>query len=470
MSHPYINRERCGYCGTCVSVCPKDAISLIDLHLNIDESKCVNCLACVKICPIGALKANDSKYSNIFSQSFNDYDLSKCKTLSYDVVVIGAGPGGSMASKSIATSGASVLMIEKRQEIGSPVRCAEGISWKALEELVDIDPKWVCAEIHSTRLHSPDGSYVNIEKPNSGLVLERKVFDKELAMQSAQAGTEVWVKARAIDLIKENGCIAGVVIRKLDGDYAVRSKIVIAADGVESQVGRWAGIKTLCKPVDLDTCAQYLMTGIDINPNCCDFYLGHEVAPRGYVWVFPKGKNTANVGIGIGGNINSDRAINYLDRFVEKEFGGGSVIATVLGGVPVSGTLSEIVLDGLMIIGDAAHQNDPVSGGGIINAMIAGNIAGEVAIKAIKAGDTSRAFLMEYDKRWNKQIGRMFRHLRGIRDGVMRFSDDNLNNLAKVLSESDKLSFIELFWKALRSEPRLLLELRHLISMGWAQW
>ncbi len=468
MSYPYVNREICGYCGTCVSVCPKDAIDLIDLHLNIDESKCVNCHACVKVCPMGAIKEDGNV--NIIGSDFRSYDLSKCKQLSYDVVVIGAGPGGSMAAKSVASNGASVLMIEKRQEIGSPVRCAEGISREALGKLMEIDPKWVCAEIHATRLHSPNGSYVTIKKPNAGLVLERKIFDKDLAMRSAQAGADIWVKARAIDLIKENGRIAGVVIRKLDSDYAVRAKVVIAADGIESQAGRWAGIKTFCKPVELDTCAQYLMTDIDIEPDRCDFYLGHEVAPRGYAWVFPKGNNTANVGLGIGGNVNRHRAIQYLNKFVEKKFGGGSVVATVLGGVPISGTLSEIVLDNFMIIGDAAHQNDPLSGGGIINAMIAGDVAGEVAVKAIRAGDTSRSSLIEYEKRWHKQIGRIFNHLRGIRDGIMGFSDETFDDLAKVLAESQNLSFIELFWKALRSKPSLLLELRHLISMGWAQW
>jgi digeranylgeranylglycerophospholipid reductase len=98
-----------------------------------------------------------------------------------------------------------------------------------------------------------------------------------------------------------------------------------------------------------------------------------------------------------------------------------------------------------------------------------GNIAGEVAGRAIKAGDTSRSFLMEYEKRWNKRIGRTFRHLRGIREGVLKFNDNTLNDLARVLSQAQKLSLIEIFWSALKNEPKLLLELRHLVSMGWAQ-
>ncbi|MEK7398656.1 MAG: geranylgeranyl reductase family protein [Candidatus Poribacteria bacterium] len=470
MDYPVVNREICAYCGSCVSVCPKDAIDLVDLHLNIDRSKCVSCKSCVKVCPINALEAVDESNIAFQSKSFRDYDLSKCKPLSYDAVVIGAGPGGSMSALALARQNVNVLLVEKRQEIGSPVRCAEGVSKRPLAELVDIDPKWIGREIHGGRIFAPDGSHVTIDMPNAAYVLERKVFDRDLAMLAGNAGAEVWIKSRAIDVIRENDKIAGVVIRRIDGDYAVKAKVVIAADGIESQVGRWAGIKTFCKPDDVDSCAQYLMTGIDINPNYCDFYLGQQIAPRGYAWIFPKGKNTANVGIGIGSYSGGKNALDYLNQFVKGKFGGNSsVISGIFGAVPVTGTLSEIVLDNFMMVGDSAHQNDPVSGGGLINAMIAGNIAGEVAGKAIKSGDTSRSVLVEYEKKWHKQIGRTFRSLKVIREGILRFSDDSLNNLAKVMANYKKLTMIELFWNALKSEPKLLLELRHLISMGWVQ-
>lgn len=470
MEYPVVDREICGYCGTCVGVCPKDAIDLIDLYLNIDRTKCIGCGTCVKVCPINALQMTDGNGVKASTENFRSYDISKCRQLSYDVVVIGAGPAGSMSALASAKQGVSVLMVEKRQEIGSPVRCAEGVSKRPLAELVDIDPKWICAEIKGGRIFAPNGNFITVDLPSSGLVLERKVFDRDLAMLSAKAGADVWVKSRAIDVIKENGKIAGVIVRRIDGDYAIKAKVVIAADGVESQVGRWAGIKTYSKPEDIDTCAQYLITGIDIDPNYCDFHIGNQIAPRGYAWVFPKGKDTANVGIGIGGHLGNEIAISYLDKFVKAKFGRNApIISSVFGSVPVAGTLSEIVLDGLMIVGDAAHQNDPISGGGIINAMIAGNIAGEVASKAIKSGDTSRSSLIEYEKRWHKRIGRTFRHLKIIREGVLKLNDKSLNDLADVLAKSKKRTMIELFWTALKNEPRLLLELRHLISMGWIQ-
>ena len=470
MDYPVVDREICGYCGACVSVCPSNAIELVDVHVRRSESLCTGCLACVKVCPLGAMKLDTQR--EISDVEHAGYSASSVKRRQCDILVIGAGPAGSLAARTAAEQGMDVLMVEKRQEIGSPVRCAEGVSTRALAEFIQPDPKWISAEINGGCIYAPDGGFVTIDEPGSGLVLERKIFDRELANQAAQSGAQVWVKARAINLIKDNGKIDGAVIRRGDGDYEIQAKVVIAADGIESQAGKWAGIDTTCKAHEVDTCAQYLMTGFTgIDLNYCHFYLGHEIAPRGYAWIFPKGADCANVGIGIGGGIDDETAVGYLSKFVERELPDASVLAMIVGCVPIAGTLSEVVRDGFMIVGDAAHQNDPISGGGIINSMIAGQIAGEVAGRAVRNGDVSRAVLVEYEKLWHKQVGTTFRHLHRIRDGILKFSDETLNGIARMLSKTDlkKLSLTDIFWAALKNNPRLLLELRHLIKLGWAQ-
>ena len=470
MNYPFVDKEICGYCGACVSVCLSNAIELVDLHVRRSKSLCTGCLACVKVCPVGAMKLDAQ--GEITDVERAGHPSSNVKRRQCDILVIGGGPAGSLAARTAAEQGMDVLMVEKRQEIGSPVRCAEGVGAKALAEFIQPDPKWISAEINGGCIHAPDGGFVTIDEPGSGLVLERKIFDRELANQAAQSGAQVWVKARAVDLIKDNGKIDGAVVRRGDGDYEIRAKVVIAADGVESQAGKWAGIDTTCKAHDVDTCAQYLMTGFTgIDLNYCHFYLGHEIAPRGYAWIFPKGGGCANVGIGIGGGIDDETAVGYLNRFVERELPDASALAMIVGCVPIAGTLSEVVRDGFIIVGDAAHQNDPISGGGIINSMIAGQIAGEVASRAVRNGDVSHAVLLEYEKRWHEQVGTTFRHLGRIRDGILKFSDETLNGIARMLLQKDlkKLSLIDIFWAALKSNPRLLLELRHLINLGWAQ-
>lgn len=158
----------------------------------------------------------------------------------YDVVVVGAGPAGSIAARTIAQAGNSVLLVEKRQEIGAPVRCAEGVSRGELEKYVQIDPKWICAQIHGYRFHAPNGTSFTIKVDDAGFILERKIFDRDLANQAARAGAHVLAKTTARNVLcNENGAVVGVQLSVSPNvDVSVRSKIVIGADGVESQVGR----------------------------------------------------------------------------------------------------------------------------------------------------------------------------------------------------------------------------------------
>ncbi len=294
---------------------------------------------------------------------------------SYDVVVIGAGPAGSITARTIAQAGHSVLLVEKRQEIGAPVRCAEGASRAGLEKFVPIDPRWICAEIRGYRFHAPDGASFTVEPDDVGYILERKIFDRDLANIAADAGAHVLAKTAARNVLcNESGAIAGVQLSAAPGDdVSVRSKIVIGADGVESQVGRWAGLDTVPRLRDMCSAVQYLMAGLDIDEGICDFYFGTQVAPGGYLWIFPKGKGMANVGIGIAGNrAGKITAQAFLDHFVEANFPAGSVLGVVAGGIPLGGTLKHMVKDGLMLVGDAAHQAFPHTGGGIENALEAG--------------------------------------------------------------------------------------------------
>jgi len=122
-----------------------------------------------------------------------------------------------------------------------------------------------------------------------------------------------------------------------------------------------------------------------------------------------------------------------------------------------------------MLVGDAAHHNDPISGGGIVNAMIGGHLAAEVAVEAIQHDDVSAAFLKEYERRWDKEVGKVFKHLSRVREAVIKFSDETLDKCAQVLSKvpKGKLTVLQVFKTVLLNRPGLLLELRHLVAAGW---
>ncbi len=386
----------------------------------------------------------------------------------YDVVVVGAGPAGSIAAKNAALKGLDVLLIEKRQEIGDPVRCAEGVGKFNLRQHIEPDPKWICADVKGSRIYSPDGTTIEMAEEIAGgevgYVLERKVFDRALAFEAAAAGAEVQVKTRATGLIMEDGFVRGVHLMQLGKEHTVRAKIVIAADGVESKVARWAGINTTLKLKDIETCAQYLITGADIDLGYCHFYLGNEVAPSGYIWIFPKGENMANVGIGILGSESGDqqRAIDYLNRFVEKNMPEGKIIEMVVGGVPVCGSIKKTIANGLMLVGDAARQSDPITGGGIINAMDAGKIAAEVAAEAIEAGDVSEKMLQHYEKRWKSTIGKEIDCSLIVKNNFINFTDKQLNSLAYSLKDVNftSMSLMDLLFALFKANKKLLWDLR----------
>ncbi len=183
---------------------------------------------------------------------------------------------------------------------------------------------------------------------------------------------------------------------------------MIGADGVESRVGHWAGLTSLLRQEDRLVCAQFMLAGVEVDPNRCYYYLGEELAPGGYAWVFPKGEGKANVGIGVQADLAVMPALEYLHRFIARYpfLQQGSPVTLIIGNVPVGIASNDLTSHGLMLVGDAARQADPLTGGGIANAMIAGRLAAEVAAQAIEAGDTSGGFLKEYRRRWREARGR----------------------------------------------------------------
>jgi digeranylgeranylglycerophospholipid reductase len=389
----------------------------------------------------------------------------------YDALVIGGGPGGSIAAGDLALAGHSVCLVEKRPAIGAPVRCAEGIGRDVLAQFIEPDDRWISAEIKGARLVAPDGTAMSIEREMAGskvgFILDRKIFDRELVWQAASRGAEVHVKTRATAPILEDGCVKGGMLEACGEVKEVRADVVIAADGVESKFSRWCGIDTAVPLRELMSCAQYLLTDIEIDPDMTVFYLGNKIAPEGYAWVFPKGERTANVGIGISSRRSRDgnRARNYLDRFVAEHFPDGKTIEHIVGGVPVCRPLPCTVADGLMIVGDAARVSDPITGGGIYNALHTGRLAAGVASESISAGDCSCGALMPYDRAWrSSKFGKNLERNYRIKEYFITLSDAKLNAIIHSMSRINLKDFsvFNLVKELIRHNPRLLLELKGL--------
>jgi len=299
-----------------------------------------------------------------------------------------------------------------------------------------------------------------------GYVLERKIFDRELAKNAARAGAHVMVRTRATGLIIEEGVVKGVKLNRLGEDFEIRSKVVIGADGVESQVGQWGGINTALKLKDIGSCVQYYMENVQMIEDFCDVYLG-SVAPGGYAWIFPKGQRAANVGLGVpASKLSAKRPIDYLNEFVSKKFPDGQPVELVMGGVPGSDKLKTIIANGLMLVGDAAHHT--FFGGGIMTAIEGGKIAGEVASKSVCQDDSSLNVLKEYEMRWNNSLfGKNLKHIYKIKEFYANMSDEEFNKLIgsfQGIKPSKKIS-AGIIRRILAANPKLLLIMHHLSSL-----
>jgi len=402
----------------------------------------------------------------------------------YDIVVVGAGPAGSLAAREAAKKGASVLVLDRRKELGAPVRCGEGLGAKYPEKFgIKLSQGAISAHINGARVIAPNlKDDIIIKTPETkGYVLDRKVFDKDLAKDAARAGASVFSKAEVYDLIQEGGKVKGVRFYFDGKKREVRSKIVIAADGAESVMARLAGMRDATSTLyDTDYGIEYEMANVRLEENGKDYsdlielFFGREWAPRGYTWIFPKGKDVANIGVGIGG-LEAPNAIHYLHKFLadprmKHRLGNASIIATKGGAIPVCQPIKEFVKDGFMVTGTAAHQVDPIHGGGIGLAMNAGRIAGTVAAECALENKVDAASLDRYKKMWYEEEWGKFGKRLTLRKVLEKMNDNDFNAIIGTITDEDidlvlKGSFAPVVQKVLVKRPQLLKVLSVLVNL-----
>lgn len=387
----------------------------------------------------------------------------------YDIVVVGAGPSGSMAAYEAAKEGASVLLLEKDREIGNPVRCAEAVGKDNIEEVLktEFDHNWLAATITKVKFISPDGTAIVPHVNALGYVLNRKLFDYDLAKRAAKAGAEVLTKAYVQGLLFDDGAVSGVECNINGKIIKIKSKIVIGADGVESRVGRWAGIDTTTTLAEMESCCQATLTNLTIKENTCLFYFSQKRFPGGYGWVFPKGEGIANVGIGISGDhARKKSASKRLEEFIDNLYPNSSILSKTLGGVPCAKRLKRITGDGILLVGDAVSQGNPMTGAGIVTGMIGGEIGGQIAAKALQNGTNSSKYLIKYEKEWDKRVGNTQKKYYKLKKAINKLTDDQLNRTAHLLKKipPEEHTLLKIFKTALLEQPSLFLDIVKLFS------
>jgi digeranylgeranylglycerophospholipid reductase len=383
-----------------------------------------------------------------------------------DVIIVGCGPAGTSCAKKLAENGLSVKVFDRREELGVPVRCGEGLNERTQELIGKIPDRCIAQKIKGARIYAPNGKYLEAVLEYGGFILDRRIFDKWLAEQAEKAGAEIQKDTLVTDFVKENGYFNGVKGEFQGKEFEEKAKIIVCATGTESALRRVLNI--FSKLNLIDSCLQYKMSGIDVNSDFIHIYIGNEIAPRGYLWVFPKGKDRANVGAGV--IPGKQNAKYYLDKFVNdnQELKKGKIDLVEGGCVPVGGLLKDMVTNGFLVCGEAAHHVNPIHGGGIKEAIISGQLAADVISDCLKKNNVSKKALSKFNDLWWKKRGNHLKNVEKLREVVEKLSDNDLNDLASVLKPEDLIEFsrgskLSVLAKALMRKPRLITLAKHLL-------
>ena len=378
------------------------------------------------------------------------------ETRDYEVVVVGGGPAGCMAAKYAAKAGASTLIVEDDAEIGKPVQCAGLISTRALEEseLRNRNP-FVNCTIKGAVVYSPSND-LTLESPTQrAFAIRRNVFDQELAKAAQDAGADLILKSRVKQVRQGAGERELTLTTATDnGTQEIRAKVVIGADGVKSTVAQSAGL----------TVAQRNLTCVQIEgeyvteEGFAEIFVGKTVAPGFFAWAIPLGtENRARIGLCIDNRYSPhSNPLVFLKRIlaqhpvIARKYNGAEFCRTA-GKIPIPVTAGlrgprhkTVKVDkqtGILLVGDAAAQIKPITGGGVYYGMKCGKIAGDLAAHACLNGDMT--VLNDYDRKWHKELGKEIAV--GLKVHRLRcvLSDEDLDTIVRTLSQSELLQRIQ---------------------------
>ena len=345
----------------------------------------------------------------------------------YDIIVVGAGPAGIPAAEAAAKNNAETLLLEQNEDVIAKKPCGEATSLNTFKDMKIAPKPYIVIHKVIPRVFSPDGRYLDITSAPT-YSINKTMYLQELALKAAEAGVKIRVREEFKCLTRKD---ERIIVKTSRSTYS--TKVLIGADGYNSSVAKCFGIKEKSEPIPT---LIYLMVNVNLNDyESARFYLGNNIAPKGYAWIFPKGEKVAEVGIGVRGGVTKI----YLDKFVKAhkdELGKAQVIDYRGAPVPIGGLISKNYGDGFILVGDAAGTVIPLTGAGIHSSGIAGKCAGKTAAEAITSGDWSENAMGKWRECYSPWINKINISLK-----IMRFleklNDDQLNQLRDVLKDDD---------------------------------
>ncbi len=382
----------------------------------------------------------------------------------YDVLIIGAGPAGLNAGMHLkGTSGLSVLLVDKITPWEKPIPCAEGVGRLGFEEALTVDRNWIRQEISKAVFHSPDGSSITYTDKNKGYIIDRAKMQGDLAARLQSKGVECIYGSKVTDVGPYQN---GIRTAKLDGRTEVKARIIIDASGPVGLLGR---NEQICwKPYDLEPAYFVVATNVEIDQDAVQIHAGQRVAPGGYAWVFPRGRDAANIGIVLSSRCVKQGNIKVLlNDFLQRHYPQAKIESSFAGAIPCGYQRKTIAVPGLIKCGDAANAINPISRAGIVEALMSGGLAGDHAQKMLGAENEKQIsrICRDYEKAWYEKRGARHLKLSKVKHSLAKVPDEDYNRAAQSLQSLDprEVTMSRIFRTSLGRFPRLVWALRHLM-------
>lgn len=363
----------------------------------------------------------------------------------WDVVVVGAGPSGSTAAYRLAERGHSVLLVEEHPKVGQPVQCAGLVSQRVLD--LAGSRSMVRTSVRGASVFGPSLGSVSFLAPTPrAFVIDRAALDVHLADRAARAGAEVRTNVR-FDRRLDGPDDQGVRLRLRGPDdepQELVARLVVGADGVASAVARAFRLR---RPVEILPAFEAEFSSSPGDTETVEVYLGRRFAPGLFGWWIPDGGGGARVGVAADADGTSARSYyQELLRHLERRFGRAleNPTAYLASGIPI-GSVPRSHGDRVLLVGDAAAQVKPLSGGGIFTGMVGAEAAARVADAALRSNDLSARALAEYDRAWVAQLGEEFRRALYLRRIFARLNDADLDALVAALGAAGTSATIVAF-------------------------
>ncbi|HEY4506940.1 MAG TPA: NAD(P)/FAD-dependent oxidoreductase [Candidatus Paceibacterota bacterium] len=354
------------------------------------------------------------------------------KETKIDVLIVGAGPAGSVAARTAAELGLNVILVEKRKEIGVPVRTTGVTSINTVREF-EI-PECYYHKICGIRFHSPNEEAFFSYKESPGCLIDVTGTYQYLARRAENAGSLVMTGAKAD--ITQWMSKGSVVIQHHEQVLQIRPKVIVDATGYSAQISRASGLHKGFARFGVG--AEYDITTPHIKQDEIVLIVGQKYAPSGYAWVGPWGKNRVRVGVGLihpDTKINPKEKLNLLMQDLPKmgiDNTGYIINEYHFGLIPSQGFADRISGRNILAIGDAAGVASLVAGEGIRTSMESGKIAAEVISRSIN----SRGKMSEYENIIRKKHGTGLWLGRIINKRLSSSDDASLDSAVRILSKT----------------------------------